>query len=84
MLETQAWRWSAATCRSSWNDDTTPQNSWPLDSTTLFPGPIGPEFNSETETNGPNADPVRTLDKADSHLALMSEAIQYVDQKKRS
>ena len=50
----------------------------------LFPGPIGPEFNPETETNGPNADPVRTLDKADSHLALMSEAIQYVDQKKRS
>jgi hypothetical protein len=49
----------------------------------LFPGPIGPEFNPETETNGLSADPVRTLDpKVDSHLATISEAIQYVDQKK--
>jgi hypothetical protein len=48
----------------------------------LFPGPIGREFNPETETNGPSADLVRTLDKAERHLALISAAIADIDQKK--
>jgi hypothetical protein len=48
----------------------------------LFPGPIAPNVNPETETDGPSSDLVRTLDKADSHLAAISEAIQHVDQKK--
>ena len=50
----------------------------------LFPGPIGPECNPETETNGPSADLVRTLDKAERHLALISAAIADIDQKKRN
>ena len=43
-------------------------------------------FHTETETKGPSSDPVRTLDSdssnIDSIVALASEAIRYVDQKK--
>ena len=43
-------------------------------------------LHTETETDGPSSDPVRTLDSdssnIDSIVALASEAIRYVDQKK--
>jgi hypothetical protein len=45
----------------------------------------GPSFDPETATSGPGLGQVRTgHDEADRHLALMSEAIAHVDQKKRS
>jgi hypothetical protein len=56
---------------------------------------LGPVLARRTESNahsdvrssGPNADPIRTSDpnsNIDSVVALASEAIRYVDQKKRS
>jgi len=45
-------------------------------------------FHTETETDGPSSDLVRTSDSSssniDSVVALTSEAIRYADQKKRS
>ena len=46
--------------------------------------PVNPVLTSETRTDGPSLDLVRPLGEAESHLALMNEAIAHVDQKKRS
>jgi hypothetical protein len=71
-----------------------------VDCTTLHPTKAGEplpklvlarrtESNSHPEirSSGPNADPIRTSDpnsNIDSVVALASEAIRYVDQKKRN
>ena len=61
-----------------------PDGSWRR---ALDPDGVGTNFNSAIGTGGPGSGPAWTGDeKVDSHLALMSEAIQQVDQnqKKRS
>jgi hypothetical protein len=47
--------------------------------------PTESNLHPEVGPSGPNADPIQTLDpnsKIDSIVALASEAIRYVDQKK--
>jgi hypothetical protein len=54
---------------------------------TYVKGPSESNLPPELGLSGPNADPIQTLDpnsKIDSVVALASEAIRYVDQKKRS
>jgi hypothetical protein len=39
--------------------------------------PVNPVLTSETRTDGPSLDLVRPLGEAESHLALMNEAIAH-------
>jgi hypothetical protein len=59
-----------------------PDGSWRR---ALDPDGVGPNLDPETVMSGPGSVPAWTgNEKVDSHLATIGEAIQHVDQKKRS
>ena len=64
-----------------------PDGSWRAALGPLNRAGIGSNSHSDVRSGEPNVDPIRTLDpdsKIDSVVALASEAIRYVDQKKRN